>query len=183
MRGGCVPETKADTADSKMYMRKSEVYWAAVLLGGLAGMRSMAAPAALGRLSQAGKLEHTKGALALVSRPGFAKSANLLAVAELVADKLPFTPNRTAAGPLLGRALMGGFAGASIFAAQRRPAVPGALIGAAAAVGAACAAFAIRKRIVRRSGWHDGVVALAEDAVVGLLGLAITSRLKAKENG
>ncbi len=59
------------------------------MLGVLAGMRSMAAPAALGRLSSAGVLDGLSGPLALVTTSGFSATANLLTVGELIADKLP----------------------------------------------------------------------------------------------
>jgi len=161
-------------------MRTSDVYVGAALLGVLAGMRSMAGPAVLGRLLKAGVLDGAKGPLALVSKPGIGVATGIMTLGEMVADKLPIAPNRTAAGPLLGRAVLGGVAGAALFQAQRRSAMAGGLIGAAAAVGAAYAAFEIRKQAVRRLGWRDGLVALAEDAVVAGLGLALTSRLKAR---
>ncbi len=150
------------------------------MLGVLAGMRSMAAPAVLGRLSRAGELEGLSGPLALVTTSGFAATANLLTAGELVADKLPVTPNRTAAGPLLGRALTGGLAGAALFSAQKQPAAVGALIGAGAAVGASYAALALRRAATKKLGWRDGFVALAEDAIVGAIGFALVSRLRVR---
>jgi uncharacterized membrane protein len=160
-------------------MRKSEVYAGAALLGALAGLRSMAAPAALGQLSRSGALDGVTGPLALVTKPGFATTANVLALAELVADKLPLTPNRTAAGPLLGRAVTGGISGAVICSAHKQSSVAGALIGAAAAVGAAYGAYELRKRAARKLQLHDTVIAVAEDALVGALGIALMSRLRA----
>lgn len=144
-------------------------------------MRSMAAPVALGQLSRGGTLDGVTGPLALITKPGFGASANMLAMVELVADKLPVTPNRTAAGPLLGRAAAGGLAGAALFSAQKRPVWIGGLVGAAAAVGAAYGAYALRKRAVRQFKVHDWVVALAEDAMVGAIGLALVAGLKVRD--
>ena len=79
-------------------MRNSDAYAAATALGVLAGMRSMAAPAVLGRLSRNGSLAGVTGPLTVISKPRFAGATMLLALGELVADKLPITPNRTAAG-------------------------------------------------------------------------------------
>ena len=141
-------------------------------------MRSMAAPVAFAQLSRAGVLDGLTGPLALMTRPGFGAAANMLATAELVADKLPVTPNRTAVGPLLGRAVAGGLAGAGLCSAQKKPVWTGALLGAAAAVGAAYGAYALRKRVVRKFDVSDRVVALAEDAIVGAIGLALVSGLK-----
>jgi uncharacterized membrane protein len=158
-------------------MRNLEVYAGAALLGVLAGMRSMAAPAALGQLSRKGALAGVSGPLVLVTHSKFATAASLLAVGELVADKLPFTPNRTAAGPLLGRALTGGFGGAVICSAKRRSVLAGTLIGAAAAVGAAYGAYELRRQAVRRLRLPDAVIALAEDTLAGVTAAALISRL------
>jgi uncharacterized membrane protein len=160
-------------------MRNYEVYAGAVVLGALAGIRSMAAPAVLGRLSQKGMLDGVTGPLAIVSSSRFAPTTGLMAVGELVADKLPFTPNRTAAGPLLGRAFTGGVSGAVICSSQKRSAWLGALLGAAAAVGSAYGAYYLRKSIVDNSKVPDTIVGLAEDALVGVVGVALTSRLSA----
>ena len=158
-------------------MRNYEVYAGAALLGALAGMRSMAAPAVLGQLSRKGALTEVTGPLALVTKSKFAPAAGVMAVGEFVADKLPFTPNRTAAGPLLGRALTGGVSGAVIFSANKRAAWAGALIGAAAAVGAAYGAYYLRKEAGKNLKIPDMILGLGEDAIVGSLGAALASRL------
>jgi uncharacterized membrane protein len=157
-------------------MEDLEVYAGAALLGALAGMRSMSAPAVIGQLSRKGALAEVAGPLAIVVHPRFIPVTGALAVGELLADKLPFVPNRTAAGPLLGRALIGGVSGAVICASRRRSAVAGALIGAAAALGAAYAAFEIRRQAGKRLRLPDFVIGLAEDAVVGAAGVALTTR-------
>ena len=117
--------------------REVNAYWAAALLGTLAGMRSMAPAAILGQLSRKGALSGVTGTLALVSQPGVMRMTNLLALGELLADKLPITPNRTAVGPLLGRVFTGAITGAIICSAKKKSVWAGALIGASAAVGAA----------------------------------------------
>ena len=138
-------------------MVNSQVYAQAALLGALSGMRSMAAPAA-------------------IARPPFARPALLLLAGELIFDKLPLAPNRTAAGPLLGRALAGGIAGAMLCSSRKRSTLAGALIGAAAAVGAAYAAYKLRKQITRHLNIPDPLVALLEDAVVASVSMAVTSK-------
>ena len=158
-------------------MEDIEVYSSVALLGALAGMRSMAAPAVIGQLSRKGTLAGTTSRLPIVHKPNFATVSLVLAAGELIADKLPFTPNRTAAGPLLGRALTGGISGAIVCSAKKRPVWIGALLGAAAAMGMAYGAYQLRKQIGRRSHLPDGVIALGEDAIVGALGTALASRL------
>jgi uncharacterized membrane protein len=162
-------------------MRNLEVFAGAALLGALAGVRSMAAPAAVAQLSRKGALAGLPGPLAFVAGSRFLTAASVLAVSELVADKLPFTPNRTAAGPLLGRALIGGASGAVICSAKRRSVLAGALIGATAAVGAAYGAYELRRQTVRRLRVPDMVVGLAEDALLGAAGAALVSRLSLPE--
>jgi len=143
----------------------------------------MAAPVAFGQLSSAGVLDGLTGPLALMTRPVFGAAVNMLATAELVADKLQVTPNRTARGPLLGRAIAGGLAGAGLCSAQKRPVWKGALLGAGAAMGAAYGAYALRKRVVQQFNISDRVVALGEDALVGAIGLGLVSGLKARATG
>ncbi len=138
-------------------MTNSGVYAQAAVLGALSGMRSMAAPAA-------------------IAKPPFALTATFFLAAELVADKLPITPNRTAAGPLLGRALAGGIAAAIFCSSRKRNPVAGALIGAAAAVGAAYGAMKLRREITRHLSIPDPLVALMEDAVVATVGMAVASQ-------
>jgi uncharacterized membrane protein len=158
-------------------MRNLEIYAGAALLGVLAGMRSMAAPATLGQLSRKGALAGVDGPLALVTSSRYVPATSVLAIGELIADKLPFTQNRTAARPLLGRALTGAFSGAVVCSAKKRSVLAGALIGGAAAVGAAYGAYELRKQAVRQLHLPDTVVALAEDALVGATGAALVTRL------
>jgi uncharacterized membrane protein len=156
-------------------MRDLEVYAGAALLGTLAGLRSMAAPAVLGQLSRKGALTGVTNGLSLVTKPRFATVAQVLAVGELIADKLPVTPNRTAAGPLLGRAFTGGISGAVVCSAKKRSPLLGALIGATAAVGAAYGAYELRKRAGQKLHVSDTFIALTEDVVAGSLGAALAS--------
>jgi uncharacterized membrane protein len=151
-------------------MKNFEVYAGVALLGTLAGMRSMAAPAVIGQLSRQGAVTVFKG-------NKFAITTGIFAAGEFIADKLPITPNRTAAGPLLGRALTGGLSGAVICSARKRSVLAGFIIGASAAVGAAYGAYELRKAAGKRLHVPDFVVALAEDAVVGGLGIMLTARL------
>jgi uncharacterized membrane protein len=158
-------------------MQDWEVYAGAAVIGSLAGIRSMSAPAIVGTLSRKNVLADVGGALAVVSKPRFAPTMSLLAFGELVADKLPIVPNRTSVGPLVGRALTGGVSGAVICASKRQSAWLGALIGASAAIGAAYGAYHLRKRVSKGLHVPDAVVALAEDALVGVVGAQLVSRL------
>ncbi len=92
-----------------------------------------------------------------------------LALGELVGDKLPQTPNRTAPGPLLARIFFGGLVGAIATTGMKGPAVEGILLGAFGALLGAFLGYEIRKRLVQRSGRPDWNVAVVEDAIAILV--------------
>jgi uncharacterized membrane protein len=150
--------------------------WTALArIGAVAGLRSMLAPAMVGRaLENDGAAGHGLAGRALAS-PASGLLLPVLAAAELLADKLPMIPARITPAPLLARAISGAFA-ASALAAERGPRrrsriVP-ALVGAASAVGAAFAGYHLRRWVRRRSGLPDVVVAVVEDAAAVALGSA-----------
>jgi len=90
---------------------------------------------------------------------------------ELVGDKLPVTPSRTSPPPLLGRAASGALVGAAVFASEGRRATIGAALGSTAAIAAGFAGERLRALTVEKTGLPDLVVALADDAIVLLIGL------------
>lgn len=137
---------------------------AALLIGILTGLRSLAPAAVVAWSAHAGWLA-LGGSLAWMGATATAVVLALLAVGELVADKLPGTPSRTAPPGLVARLVMGALCGACITAAAGQGAATGVLAGA---VGGLVGCFAgYRARVGLRSalGVPDVVVALAEDAV------------------
>ncbi len=135
-------------------------------LGVVAGMRSLSAPALLrGWISRQRHLAPTP--LDHVATPTVLA---VMAAGEMVADKLPFTPDRTSPPSVAFRALSGALVGGSFCAANRRNPVAGAVIGAVGAVAATYAAFHLRRYLVKERGLPDMVVALAEDAATASLG-------------
>lgn len=138
----------------------------ALLLGIVAGMRSMMAPAVL--------------AIALTRRPEYAPAlapvqwftlravAILLviaALAELVADKLPKTPNRISAGPLTARLLTGGFTGAAFVQIGQLNPWTGAACGAVGALLGAFGFFHARRFAGRVTGIRDPYIGALEDVI------------------
>ncbi len=105
--------------------------------------------------------------------PAAANVLKLLALGEVIGDKLPKAPNRTAPLPLAGRAMAGGLCGAAVFLAEGKPAGMGAAIGAAAAVASAFLTFTLRRDLVKAAGVPDAPVAFAEDALMLGLGSAV----------
>jgi uncharacterized membrane protein len=149
-------------------MRDTHVYAGAAIVGVIAGMRSMAAPALVSRLGAPGILPVSTGTVTAA-----------LAIGEAIADKLPFMPSRTMPPSLITRAVSGGLSGASLTSSRRRSPFWGAVIGAAAAVGATYAAYEFRQRAGKRLNVPDFVVALAEDAVVAAAAACLLSRFRA----
>jgi len=87
----------------------------------------------------------------------------LLALAELVADKLSQTPSRTAPVGLIARLVTGGLAGACVSAGGAGSALLGALLGDVGGLVSGFAGYQARTRLVKASGSPDVVIALLED--------------------
>ena len=84
-----------------------------------------------------------------------------LAIAELVADKLPEVPDRVDPAPLAARGVVGAVVGA--MAGGEDYWAAGAAIGAAAAVASAWLGWAVRKEAGWATGLPDPVLAVLED--------------------
>ncbi len=161
-------------------MNDALVYTDAAVMGAVAGMRSMSAPAVVSQLSDSGLIPEEGSPMAWLHDPRVTKALKVLATGELIADKLPFIPSRTKAGPLAARALTGGISGAAVCSAARRPWWAGALIGAGAAVGASFGAYKLRKWITEERHVPNVVVGVVEDAIVAGCGYIVLSSLKSK---
>ena len=101
---------------------------------------------------------------------------SLLAIGELIGDKLPKTPKRTAVVPLLARMITGGLCGACIWVSANQSLGIGAVLGAIGAVMGAFAGYEIRKRLVMQLKAPDFFIALAEDLIAISLALLLVSR-------
>ena len=137
----------------------------AFLLGAVAGLRSMTAPAVAAWAAHVGPLQLEGTPLALLASAPARYLLLAAMIGELVADKLPFTPNRTSAGPFVGRVISGALSGGALAAGVGQSLVAGAAAGALGAVAGTLGGFRARTRLVRALGTPDYVVALAEDAV------------------
>ncbi len=143
---------------------RQETFYPAVLAAGLlAGLRSLSAPAAVSSALA------TRAELAARAAPAL----RLLAAGEMVADKLPFMPDRTSPPILAGRALIGAAAGVVVASAYGRSRALGAVLAAAAAVAGSFGGLALRRTLGERLGLPDPLVALAEDAAVIGVGRAL----------
>jgi uncharacterized membrane protein len=101
----------------------------------------------------------------------------LLALAELVNDKLPKTPPRTAPPGIIVRFVTGGFSAAALSMAAGGSVWLGAVLGVIGALVGTFAGYQVRTRTVKALHSPDFVIALLEDAVAICAGLFLVSRL------
>jgi len=139
-------------------------------LGAISGLRSTSGPAFVSRSASRGDLDLSSTRLAFLGSPRLSKALLVMGLGEFGGDKLPTTQSRTALPPLLGRAASGGLVGAALFVSEGRRAVAGAALGSSAAVAAAFAGERLRALLVEKTNLPDPAVALAEDAIVLLVG-------------
>ncbi|QDS14726.1 DUF4126 domain-containing protein [Xanthomonas arboricola] len=132
-----------------------------ILMGAVAGMRSMTPLAAVTNAARTGKLPAENGAPPLLANP--LASAGMLALAggELAGDKMKTAPDRIVLPGMIARIATGVIVGAAL--APRHQRGVAALLGASTAVAAAYLTFNLRMRAIDRYGQTStGVV---EDAI------------------
>ena len=139
-------------------------------LGAISGLRTFSGPVFVGRAASRGDLNLGSTTLGFLGSPLLSKVLIVMALGEMIGDKLPAAPSRTALPSIVGRAACGGVVGAAVFVSEGRRAATGAMLGAPAAVAAAFAGEGLRTLVGEKTGLPDPVVALAEDAVVLLVG-------------
>lgn len=139
---------------------------ASLLLGAVSGMRTMLPPAVLAlTLSRRPELVpsvdpaqwFTHGAVAIV--------LCIAALGELVGDKLPQIPNRTALGPFAGRVLSGAICGAALVQIGGMNAWTGASCGAAGAAASTIGMFHLRRYAGRVTKIRDPWIGAVEDVI------------------
>lgn len=133
-----------------------------VLIGAIAGARSMTPLAAVSLAARNNSLPAGGALASLLARPAVVTGSLAMAAGELAGDKLPSAPDRIILAGMAARVTTGAIAGAALAPLGRRPA--GALLGAAAAVAAAYPTFHARVRAMRRYG--QTVTGLVEDVLV-----------------
>ena len=145
-------------------------------IGIVAGLRSLTAPAAVAWAAYLGWLNLHGSLLAFMGSTEAVGIFSLLAIGELIADKLPKTPRRTAFVGLLARILTGGLCGTCLCAAAGKSLAAGALLGGTGGVIGAFLGYEIRKRLVNRLHIKDFFVAICEDLVAIGLAYFLVSR-------
>jgi uncharacterized membrane protein len=157
-------------------MNSSQVLLLAFLIGVVAGLRSLTAPAVVAWAAHLNWLDLHTSPLSFMAATTAVVIFSLLAAGELVADQLPSTPARTKPPGLIARIVLGGLSGACIAAAGTLSVGLGTILGVAGAIAGAFGGYQARTRLVRALKVPDLFIALLEDAVTIAGGLFIVSR-------
>jgi uncharacterized membrane protein len=135
----------------------------ALLIGVVAGLRTMTAPAAISWAAHLGWLHLTGSWLAFLGYAWTPWILTLLALGELVTDQLPSTPSRTVPVQFAARIVTGAVSGAAI-GASAGSLILGAVAGIAGALIGTFGGRAARAKLAAVFG-KDPPAAVIEDAV------------------
>jgi uncharacterized membrane protein len=150
------------------------VFLLAVGIGIVAGLRSLTAPAVMTWGAHLGWLNLHGSPFAFMGSTPAVAIFSLLAIVELIADKLPTIPKRTAPASLLARIITGGLCGACLCAAAGKSLFAGTLIGGIGGFVGAFLGYGIRRRLDLHI--KDVVVAVCEDVIAVGLAVFLVSR-------
>ncbi len=151
-------------------------YGLAFLIGVVTGLRSMTAPAAVSWAARLGWLHLENTGLAFMGFVATPYVFSVLALAEIIGDKLPKTPSRKAPPGFIARILFGALTGAAI-GSSGQGLVGGLVAGVLGAIAGTFGGYELRTRLVRATGGKDLPIALLEDAIAVGGAFLIVSRL------
>jgi uncharacterized membrane protein len=151
-------------------------YSLALLVGGVAGLRSLTAPATVSWASHLGRLHLGTTWLAFFGYVWTPWILTLLAIGEFIVDQLPSTPSRTAPLGFGTRIVTGALSGAAVGTAGGTM-IGGFVAGIAGAIIGTLAGHAFRARLAAAFG-RDRPAAFIEDAIAlgGALVIVIALR-------
>jgi uncharacterized membrane protein len=152
----------------------------AFLLGVVAGMRSMMPLAILAiTMSRRPEIVPAAAPIQWFALRALAVIFGLAAIGEIIADKLPRTPNRTALGPFLARVASGAVVGAALVQIGHMNAWIGAGCGAVGAILGTFGAFHARRYAGRATGIRDPYIGALEDVLAIAIAGAVLAKLVA----
>jgi uncharacterized membrane protein len=151
----------------------NHAFVAAFSIGIIAGLRSLTAPAAVSWAAHLNWINLQNSRLSFLGSTVSVVVLSLLAVVELVNDKLPKTPSRTSAVPFGARIVTGAFSGVALCVAANQSAVAGAILGAIGAVVGTFGGYHVRRFLTKGLHAPDFVIAVLEDIVAVCGGLFI----------
>jgi uncharacterized membrane protein len=151
-------------------------YLLAFLLGVVAGLRSMTPPAAVSWAARLGWLRLESSPLAFLGFTITPYILTVLAIAELIGDKLPKTPSRKTLVAFAARITTGALSGAAL-GVPDGALIGGLLAGALGGVAGTLGGYELRTRMVKATGGKDLPIALIEDAITIGAAFLIVSRV------
>jgi uncharacterized membrane protein len=150
------------------------IYLFALLIGVIAGLRTMTAPAAVSWAAHLGWLPLEGSWAAFMGYRLAPYIFTVLALIELVTDQLPGTPSRKVPQQFGARIVSGAFCGA-ILGVPAGAWIGGLIAGAIGAVIGTLGGYEARKHLVLATGGRDFPIAILEDAVAIIGALLIVS--------
>jgi uncharacterized membrane protein len=146
------------------------------LIGLVAGLRSMTAPAVVCWGAHLGWLPLAGSSLGFLTHPVSLILFTIFALGELVADKLPFISSRTTPGPLFIRLILGATSGVALCLVAKLALPYGILLGALGAAVGAYGGYNYRRSIPADNRGAQFAAALLEDIIAVGGGFWIVSR-------
>jgi len=148
----------------------------AFVLGFVSGLRALTSPAAASWAARLGLIQVSGTPLAFMGFRYTPIVFTVLAIGELINDKLPKTPSRKTPGPFIARIFSGALVGATVGAASGSLVI-GLLAGAIGAVAGTYGGAALRGRLASMFG-KDLPAALLEDALAIILSIIVVTRVQ-----
>ncbi|HTS12793.1 MAG TPA: DUF4126 family protein [Candidatus Limnocylindrales bacterium] len=145
-------------------MSLSHVLVLVFLIGLFTGLRSLTPTAVTAWGARLGWFKLGAGLTWLGTTPAAVIFA-VLAIVEIVNDKLPKTPPRTAPPGLIARIVLGSFAGGCLATAAGQGLLLGAIVALCGALVGTFGGYQARTRLVKALGSPDFVYAVIEDLI------------------
>jgi uncharacterized membrane protein len=136
----------------------------AFLIGVIAGLRSLTAPAVVSWAARLGWLHLENTGLAFLGCVASPYILSVLAIAELIADKLPKTPSRKSPAGFAARLVTGALCGAA-FGTAGQSLTLGLVAGVIGSIAGTLGGYEFRVRLVKAIGGNDLPIALLEDVI------------------
>jgi uncharacterized membrane protein len=152
------------------------IFVLALLIGFVAGLRSMTAPALVSWAAHLGWIHLQGSPLAFMGSTVAVALWTLAALGEYVADKLPNTPARTSPPGLIARLVTGALSGACLTLSHGSTLLAGTALGVIGAVIGTFAGYQLRTGLVRSLNVKDVFIAIPEDLIaIGIAYFAVSA--------
>lgn len=147
------------------------------LIGVVCGLRSMMAPAAVAWGAHLGWLHFGGTRLAFIGSIITLIVFTLFALGELVADKLPKTPARTAPPGLIARVLFGGGCAAALAVSTGAGVGLAVIVGILGALAGTYGGYSVRHSLTANGKLKDLPIALIEDVIAIIVAFLVVSHV------